>query len=449
VAWLVETYPYWPQLIAQIGGQGPIPHDFESDGVHTPDNYADSGEGIVRERHVFWFGLNKPPGDTSGSEMYHPPEKIVLLMNMSGFNTGQNKWVLPTGGNVNIPWYYLQPGTSRQGASGTWTHPVSLTEWFADTGNRSSYIATINTLVSIIGSAVDAGGLAQAVAQSALTLIKNMPLVANAISSGQGGQVLDLLSGIGMSLASAVVSDPNTMQSFSQQVASLGPAGASLMGYVNTANKTVTNIVNEAGTDINQIIGSGKAYAAGLLKEIDQGVSIPGGLTPQGKLDFLTQLSGQDDLSGSPALSDVSLFPTLLASHLDTLIGHGAISSARSVLSGGFASEAEEAAAGISTSNPAAWFFDQATNALSTTDIVSGASVIPDYAQGFYGMGAALRSAQLVQQENPQFNRRTVVNNPRPGGGVPGSSFLSPIERAMQVQAMVSGVMRGGSHGRR
>ena len=489
--------------VAQLAGQGPIPQDVEGPYTYPPPGSDqarwDQADQITIERRVYLYGFKE--GSTSiqysGSQVTYngvgrDPTDLVLMVQISGYSAKQNKWMVPVHDGAPVLHWHLVPGTTLD--QGQWTHFTGLTEIMDQPSFEADFLQVVTAATEAIGSMVGAGGI---IGSIGATLIKMLPGFVNAIISGNSSGILNNLGNLTLSLVEDAVNNTDAGAAIKSKISDLaGSVGTDLVSYVDTAGKTVTQVLgsNEAviENDLSSLVSGGsgylnvvggvvtgsQSYVSGVIGTI--GLGIPGtwdvvmkqiantrSLSPQdivncAQIDNLqTSLHLGSITPAQYAQQALTIFTTgpssigqTTTTQLDSIMGQGAVDSARTVLGvpsdssgklapigsfggSGFGRKYGTAGQYFLQTNPGAYFANLAL-AADPSDFASIASTVPPYAMEYFLLGCTLRAAQVAQTAAPTLRKLYATVIPRPGGGVAGGSFLSPVEKTAFASMQVS-----------
>ena len=405
----------------QLVGNGPIPGDVPE----TPAQLKswDPKDGVVTERHVYFYGF-APRAVGQG----HDATDLQLCLQVAGLAQNRNPpmWVLPTSAQfgVPIPYFTLSHGSTL--AEGRWDDNAAV--WILHSPGTAASIKQItNLVISIIGSAFNAGGIVGALEVGSERLIASLPEMANAITTGDASNLFPSLAEIVEGVAQGVLHDANAVGAISNAIRSAGSAGSDLMTFIDTSGKTITNITSKAEASVSSVVGQAQVYANQLLSQAKNG--IPGSAAQV--LDTVVRQRGGvgtgdlilmvNAIKGGSGLLPKD-FPTSF-SDVDSLVGKQAQAIARKVLEAG--------GDYFQTANPATHFFDMAVAAANPGELVGLMSNVPWYAQQYFLTGASLRAAELQAGDFPSVRSYYATQVPRPGGGLPGSTFMTKAQKVI------------------
>jgi hypothetical protein len=416
--------------ITQIGGNGPIPHD-RPDAAPTSGLWSDSDQ-VTTERHVYFYGFR-----TGMLQTNHGPSDFMLCLHIAGLASagtvdkkGQVRktpvWILPNMNGDDIPYFHLKEGSTL--SDGQWVSIQSGAAAFA------AYKQVIQVYIAIVGSMMDAQGLTGALEEATVKLIQDLPALANAISTGDAGDALSMLTSVVGTVVSAVLKNTNIADDLKNALRAAGSGGTAIVDFVDTAGKTVANVYNQADSTIKGITQQASVYTNQLLAQATAG--IPGSwdqvlntvVSQRGGIGFeqlgaIIRIPGTDGLSASD-LSKLGM------TDVDSLVGKAAQATARAMYCGPL---------GPNDVTAQSYFFDMAIEAANVETLVShAANEVPDYMMGIFGTAATLRAAEIAAANyGPSLRSYKTVTVPRPLPGTPGSSFWTPIQQAKQVMMMV------------
>jgi hypothetical protein len=407
--------------ITQLAGNGPIPHD-RPDAPPTSGLW-NAGDMVTKERHVYFYGWRRGLFQTG-----HGPSDFMLCLHVAGLATAGRAtptWILPNMNGDDIPYFHLKEGTKT--SDGQWVSIQSGKAAFA------VYKQVLQIYIAIVGSMIDAQGLTGALEGATINFIRDLPQLANAISTGNSSGAMAVLSSVVGTYVQAILKNTSIADDLKSALRAAGSGGSQIVDFVDSAGKTVANVYNQADSTIHGITQQAAVYTNQLLSQATAG--IPGSwdqvlktvISQRGgigdlQLGTILRISGYNGLSPS----DMS---SLGLGDVDGLVGKAAQAAARKMYCGNLQP---------SDVTPQSYFFDMAINAGSVDEMVSIAANVPDYALELFTTAATLRAAEIAAANFPvALKEYKAISVPRPSPGPPGSSFWTPVQRAAAVQALV------------
>ena len=268
--------PSFADVVAQLAGQGPIPQDVE---VPPSTNGLWSNPNITKERHVYFYGWRNPQNAADGSITFsfnaanRLASDLVLMMQISGFDSKQNKWILPqragegflAGATIPIVFWYLKPGSTL--AEGIWTHQISFGETTDTAGFMNEFMAILGAAVSFVGAEAGDPALGgQVTGQILKLLIDEIPVIVNAALTGNSSGLLSSFENVAISLASDVAASAQVRTALAKS-----DWGANLLSFADTSQKTIGNVIGAAQNEIGQVtalLGQGVSLAVADVQNI-------------------------------------------------------------------------------------------------------------------------------------------------------------------------------------